>query len=204
MWRLASASPPIGGPLSDVAIWFATDYDIGAVARIHTDSWRRHYRGMYADHYLDGDLFGDRLAVWTERIKSDDPNRFTLMAEHEGKPVGFAHVMLDADATWGTMVENLHVSYDAQGKGIGSLLLDRVARIVAEQRPGSGIYLWVLELNTQATAFYVARKGVLRDSEPSAAPGGNPANLQGHPRRVRVTWTDPAVLMRPERKSPTE
>ena len=181
---------------TDVALWFATDYDIGAVARLHTDSWRRHYRGMYADHYLDGDLFGERLAVWTERIRSGDPNRFTLMAEHEGVPVGFAHVLLDADPKWGTLVENLHVAHEAQGKGIGSLLLDRVARIVTEQRPGTGIYLWVLELNKQATAFYIARGGVLADSQPSSAPGGNPGNLHGHPLRIRVTWPDPEPLVR--------
>jgi hypothetical protein len=27
---------------------------------LHADSWRRHYRGAYADAFLDGDVLADR------------------------------------------------------------------------------------------------------------------------------------------------
>ena len=30
--------------------------DIEAIAALHTDSWRRHYRGAYSDAFLDGDI----------------------------------------------------------------------------------------------------------------------------------------------------
>jgi ribosomal protein S18 acetylase RimI-like enzyme len=169
--------------------------DAPAIAALHTDSWRRHYRRMYSDRYLDGDLYGDRLAAWTERVVRDERVYFTLLAELHGQPVGFAHVMLDADPKWGALVDNLHVAHSAQGSGIGSLLLDRVARSVIERRPGSGIYLWVLEQNEAARRFYVSRGGVLRDSEPSAAPGNDPRNLHGSPMRVRVSWSDPSLLL---------
>ena len=169
--------------------------DAPAIAALHTDSWRRHYRGMYSDRYLDGDLYGDRLAAWSERVVRDDRVYFTLLAELRGQPAGFAHVMLDADPKWGALVDNLHVAHSAQGSGIGSLLLDRVARSVMERRPGSGIYLWVLEQNEGAKGFYVSRKGILRDREPSAAPGKDPRNLHGSPMRIRVTWPDPSSLL---------
>ena len=158
------------------------------------ESWRRHYRGMYSDAYLDGDLYADRLKAWTEKLARDRQTHFTLLAEHEEMTVGFAHVALDADEKWGALVDNLHVSHAVQRGGVGTLLLDRVARMVAKHRPRSGIYLWVLEQNTQAIAFYEARKGVLRDSEPSAPPGGDPRHLHGAPQRIRVTWADPALL----------
>jgi len=178
-----------------IAIRFATRADAPAIAQIHTDSWRRHYRGMYSDHYLDGDLYADRLEAWTDRVSRDPRKHFTLVAEVDGVPVGFAHVALDADATRGALVDNLHVSHAAQRGGIGSLLLDRVARVVLERRPGSGLYLWVLEQNEAGKAFYVARHGILSDVEPSAAPRNDPRNLHGHPRRIRVVWQDPRDLL---------
>ena len=150
---------------------------------------------MYSDRYLDGDLDAERLKSWTDPKRWDPRTRFTLMADQDGQPIGFAHVSLDADPKWGALVDNLHVTRAAQGQGFGTLLLDKVARKVIELRPGLGIYLWVLELNAAATAFYVARKGTLGDVELSPAPGGDPANLVDSTKRVRVTWSDPRSLL---------
>lgn len=181
--------------MADVSIRFAGVDDAPAVAQIHADSWRRHYRGMYSDGYLDGDLYGERLATWTERLRGDGPLTFTLLAELAGNPVGFGHVVLDADPKWGALVDNLHVVRSVQGKGLGSLLLEEIATVVIDRRPASALYLWVLELNEPAQGFYVARGGTLGDIEISAAPGNDPRNLVEGTRRVRVTWADPSRLL---------
>lgn len=185
---------------AEVEIRFAEAADAPAVAKLHADSWRRHYRGAYSDRYLDGNLDADRLAVWTDRLTSAHPERFTLIAEQGRLPVGFIHVELEADPTWGALVDNLHVARAVQRNGVGTLLLDRAARIVIERRPGSGIYLWVLERNEPAQAFYVSRGGTLRERELAAPPGGDPRNLDGAPRKILVAWTDPASM--PSRNSP--
>ena len=150
---------------------------------------------MYSDRYLDGDLYGERLATWTERLQRDERRFVTLIAEDMDRAIGFVHLVLDADPTWGAHVDNLHVAHSAQRRGLGSLLLDRAARIVLERRPASGIWLWVLEGNADAKAFYLARGGALRDRQLSPPPGGDPANLQGQPWRVRVVWPDAKALL---------
>jgi GNAT superfamily N-acetyltransferase len=175
----------------------ATAGDSSTIARIHTDSWRNHYRGLYADRYLDGDLFGDRLAAWTERLARDPARSVTLLAEQNGEGVGFAHLTLDADPAWGTLLDNLHVLHARRGKGVGTRLLSEVAKMSIQRRPRAGLFLWVLDKNLQGIAFYESRKGTLRDSEPSAPPGGNALNLVPGTRRIRVTWTSPAALLAP-------
>lgn len=182
--------------VSGVEIRLSHATDAPTIAKLHADSWRRHYRGSYSDHYLDGDLDADRLAVWTERLNSPACT-FTLLAEHMDHPVGFVHVVFDADSTWGALVDNLHVAHSLQRNGIGTLLLDRAARIVIQRRPGSGIYLWVLEANEPAQAFYRARGGTLGDHELVAPPAGDPRNLNGAPRGIRVAWPDPFCLLLP-------
>jgi len=84
----------------EVEIRLSQAADARDIAKLHADSWRRHYRGAYSNDYLDGDLDADRLAVWTERMNSHDGEHFTLLAEHRDGPVGFVHVVLDADCTW--------------------------------------------------------------------------------------------------------
>ena len=66
-----------------------------AVATLHAESWRRHYRGAYSDAFLDGDVFADRLAVWTKRLREADPRRCTILAEDESL-VGFANTAASA------------------------------------------------------------------------------------------------------------
>src|SRR5271167_4459205 len=85
--------------------------DAAAVARLHADSWRRHYRGAYSDAFLDGDVDGYLLAIWAERLSAPDPQAWTTLAEVGGEVVGLAHTRLGEDAAWGALLDNLHVSH---------------------------------------------------------------------------------------------
>src|SRR3954449_11637483 len=87
----------------------ANSSDAAAVAHLHADSWRRHYRGAYSDGFLDGDVVADRLAVWSDRLGTADPRRCTILAE-DGGLIGFANTFLDHDPEWGALLDNLHVA----------------------------------------------------------------------------------------------
>ncbi len=171
--------------------------DASRIAQLHADSWRRHYRGAYSDNYLDRDLDSERRAVWTDRLSTPCGGSFTLIAEQRDRPVGFVHAQPEVDPTWGTLVENLHVSIALQRTGVGTLLLDAVARILRDQHRSSGVYLWVLEQNEAAQAFYLSRGGVVCGRELVLPPGGDPGNLNGSPMKLRISWPNSGPLMLP-------
>jgi ribosomal protein S18 acetylase RimI-like enzyme len=167
-----------------------TARDIEAIATLHADSWRRHYRGAYSDAFLDGDVLADRLSVWNERLtRSPTQDECTIVAERDGSVVGIAHTILDYDPTWGALLDNLHVRHDLKGLGIGTGLMAETARAVIERRPSSGLYLWVLEGNKPAQAFYESRGGKCVGREDSEPPGG------GTVTGLRYVWPDPSVLL---------
>ncbi len=170
--------------------------DAPDVARLHADSWRRHYRGAYADAYLDGDVLTDRAALWTERLSTPEPSSLTILAEQDGL-IGFAHVLFEQDPQWGALLENLHVQHDRRRTGLGSHLLALSAAAVLARPCPSAIYLWVLEENHPARAFYEACGGVRGDRTAASPPGGMPARLNGTPMRLRYVWPDVALLTRP-------
>ena len=61
----------------------------GAIAGLHADSWKRHYRGAYLDSFLDGDVIADRMADWTDRLSRPGPDRYTVVADlGRAVPVG--------------------------------------------------------------------------------------------------------------------
>ena len=69
-----------------------------------------------------------------------------LVAEQDGRIRGFV-AMAD-----GNSLEHLYVHPEAQGRGIGSALLER-----AKERMPGGFRLWVFQQNAQARRFYEHR-----------------------------------------------
>jgi ribosomal protein S18 acetylase RimI-like enzyme len=170
----------------------ATPNDVEAIAALHAQSWRQNYRGAYLDAYLDGDVVSERLAVWTDRVAHPEPTDSTIVAAQDGELLGFAHTKFDDDAVWGALLDNLHVVPDHKRLGIGTSLMAETARTVLARPAPTGLYLWVLEQNTAAQAFYTARGGRQFGRELRGPfPGGGTAF------GLRMAWPDPRRLVRP-------
>lgn len=167
--------------------------DAEQVASLHAASWRQHYRGAYADSFLDGDLLADRRAVWSARL-AEPAGSITVLAEHAGGLAGFVHVILDEDAEWGSLIDNLHVAPRRQRTGIGTALLAAAAQGILERATNPATYLWVLEQNTAAQQFYRARGGACVEEAPVAPPGGVASRLNGAPAMLRIAWPDASEL----------
>jgi hypothetical protein len=166
--------------------------DVEHIARLHADSWRRHYRGAFPDSYLDGDILADRVEVWSERLAPPTANQSTTVVEIDGELAGFVHTIFDEDPKWGALVDNLHVTYARKRAGLGSLLMAEAARAVLARPQPTGLHLWVLEQNAAGRAFYAARGGVeVEHVADGPTPGGSTAP------ELRVAWPDPAVLLTP-------
>jgi GNAT superfamily N-acetyltransferase len=183
------------GPLADteeLQFRFADRSDAEDIAALHAESWRRHYRGAYSDAFLDGDVVADRLAVWSERLRENDPQRQTIVVESGGGLIGFAHTAFDDDPTWGALLDNLHVAHGHKRRGVGSQLLAWAARGVIERE--TGLYLWVLDQNVDAQAFYEARGARRVGRALASPPGGVASRLSGSPIKLRYAWTDPTLV----------
>jgi GNAT superfamily N-acetyltransferase len=94
-----------------------------------------------------------------------NPFFFCLMAEHDGRPVGFA-LYFFSYSTWlgrpGLYIEDLFVEPELRGQGIGKALLERVATIAVEKHC-LRLHWAVLDWNTPAIDFYRARGGEFVD-----------------------------------------
>jgi GNAT superfamily N-acetyltransferase len=136
----------------------------------------------------------DRLDVWTERLREPDPGRWTILAE-DGGLVGFANTFFDDDPTWGALLDNLHVAHGQKRRGIGSRLLALTAKALLERPKPTGLYLWVLEQNRDAQAFYEAFGGRCVERRPVPPPGGIASRLSGSPMGLRYIWSRPGELL---------
>jgi predicted N-acetyltransferase YhbS len=117
----------------------ATASDAHGIARLHAESWRRNYRGAFSDAFLDGPVVDDRTAVWTDRLSRSRSDQHTVIADADGRVAEFAHVIFDADLTWGSLLDNLHVDHVYNRQGVGAALMAEMSGVcgAARRRPGS-------------------------------------------------------------------
>jgi len=151
----------------------ATVEDTEAIASLHAESWRVSYRGALSDQFLDSDeVVQNRLRVWQERLGAPVANRLVTVVEDGGSVIAFACAIGAQDPLLGTLLDNIHVRGDEQGRGTGKQLMAVVADWAMSSFPGMGLFLRVLEQNTRARRFYERLGGADVDGDVWAAPGG--------------------------------
>jgi ribosomal protein S18 acetylase RimI-like enzyme len=128
--------------------------DLESLAKLHAESWRESYRGIFPDNFLDNDVWEERRSSWKSRLTYPKQNQRVLIAIEESQICGFICAFGNESSKWGTFIDNLHVAKSAQGKGVGKQLMYLIAKWSDELFENKGLYLEVLEDNLNARSFY--------------------------------------------------
>jgi ribosomal protein S18 acetylase RimI-like enzyme len=188
----------------------ATEADATAIARLHAQSWRSAYRGILSDEYLETRADQERLMVWQARFRADDfnqgftapegtllhtpccrtaePKLFVVLAEEGSRLIGFSSVFVESDATYGSLLDNLHVVPELTRQGIGRRLLSESVRELAKHS-ARGLFLWVIDRNHRAQNFYAKAGAQFVGSAEHDMPDG------GRVIALRCYWPDPQRLI---------
>lgn len=135
----------------------AVPTDAHAIAEVHVQAWRAAYQEHISREHLASLTVERRTAQWDE-ILAVAPGAGTavLVAEAEGRVVGFASTCRSRDADADVLVGELaalYLSPDFWGRGVGRALL-RASERGLEGAGFRSATLWVLDQNTRARAFY--------------------------------------------------
>jgi ribosomal protein S18 acetylase RimI-like enzyme len=118
--------------------------------------------------YEDQDYFRDHV------LKEDR----VFVAEMDGKPVAFM-------AMQGEFIDHLYVHPAYQNRGVGKALLDYARQLSPEH-----IWLYTLQINTNARAFY-EKNGFHAEKFGMSPPPENEPDVEYHWRKSRHTVEEP-------------
>lgn len=129
--------------------------DERSLGPLHNYVWRVAYAGLMPADYLSRRSDVDATCRWAKRIATldaagrDADGQLVLVAEVEHRVVGFLMVGPGRDAGMDNRVElmSLYVHPDLHGSGVAQ-------ELVTYGLPGGPSYLWVLDGNRRAQAFY--------------------------------------------------
>jgi len=160
----------------------STPDDPPAIARLHAANWRAAYRGLLPDSFLDGGLAEHMAACWAAL---PGPGWRLRVAGEADALLGFASFA--TDTAEGPYLDNLHVSANARGSGLGRALMRDMAETLRDAGQGR-VYLIVLKDNVAARAIY-EKPGGIEGAPFDDVIGGH------HIERLPVRWTTLAPLL---------
>ncbi|GAA1377608.1 GNAT family N-acetyltransferase [Luteococcus sanguinis] len=122
---------------------------LDAMAHMEARAWRESYQGLLGPSIFD-DLDAsvvDNTSHWAELMQQG--HYFWIVTEDDGRVLGIAHAgpPRDDDAPQPLELTTMYLLEEAKGTGVGSALLKTAIG-------DSPAYLWVLEGNDRAIAFY--------------------------------------------------
>jgi len=158
----------------DHALRPARPGDAGAIAAVHVAAWQVAYHGLLPGGYLATLSVEERAAEWAPRLR-DPAAGHVLVAEVDGRVVGFAHVGAasgDADTPPYTgELFTLYLHPTEWGRGIGRGLLGVALDALAADGYRRAT-LWMLSTNERARRFYLRQGWSPIDGERTQEFGG--------------------------------
>ena len=131
--------------------------DAEELGRVHVEIWRQAYAGLMPEEYLDGLDAAAFAEKWRSRMADPLPGLVRLVARDADGIAGFTTAgppRID-DAPADLELYAINVLARAHGTGLAGKLLDAT---IGER----AAYLWVIEGNERAIAFY-RRRGFADD-----------------------------------------
>lgn len=139
-----------------VLVRTARPSDVVQLARVDILSWRGAYDGIFPDSELAKLSLKRRQTQWSRRLDHHSPNRLTLVAEVDGRVVGFAYAgTARRERQSAGEIYEMYVLPQWWGYGVGTALMDITLSWLAPRFDRA--VLWVVRENTGARRFYEAR-----------------------------------------------
>lgn len=142
--------------MEKVIIRDATPDDALAIAQVHVRTWQCAYRGLMPDALLDGLSIEKRTTTWQEQLSNPEAGSQQLVAELNGKIIGWCTVGKNSDEDMSSETGELYGIYidpDYIGQGVGSQLME-VALNRLQKDGYEKATLWVLHSNIKTKKFY--------------------------------------------------
>lgn len=146
-----------------MVIRLAVKEDAAVVGEVHSLAWKQTYQGIFARGYIDEDSPSKRSAEFLRSI--EDERCIYLLLEEDSRATGIVKLFSD-----GSKIEiaSIYILEEFRGLGFGREAIIYIRSEYKDQK----VILWVLEVNTNARAFYEKCGFVLTDRVRTISRGG--------------------------------
>lgn len=129
--------------------------DISAIAKVHVDSWKTTYKGIFSNEILDNITYDQREKLWESIFQKEDGHQFRFVAETlNGKIIGFIDGGVERTGAYNCDGElyAIYILQKYQGMKIGQRLFQALLSECKKDNMQS-LLVWVVA-NNPSKKFY--------------------------------------------------
>ncbi|WP_141524473.1 GNAT family N-acetyltransferase [Bacillus cereus group sp. BfR-BA-01352] len=144
-----------GGKMMEIHIRRAIKDDIPCIAKVHADSWKTTYKGIFPDEFLENITYEKREKQWENIFQQEDNHQFRFVAEKlDGTIIGFIDGGAERTGTYNCDGElyAIYLLQEYQGMKIGQKLLQALLSECINNDMRS-LLVWVVT-NNPSKNFY--------------------------------------------------
>ncbi|KXY69180.1 acetyltransferase [Bacillus cereus] len=141
--------------MMEIHIRRAIKDDIPCIAKVHADSWKTTYKGIFPDEFLENITYEKREKQWENIFQQEDNHQFRFVAEKlDGTIIGFIDGGAERTGTYNCDGElyAIYLLQEYQGMKIGQKLLQALLSECINNDMQS-LLVWVVT-NNSSKNFY--------------------------------------------------
>ncbi len=135
-----------------VKLRLAEEKDLKRISKMYVENWKATYIGLVNQDFLDKLNVPDAIEKWRTHINKD--NHGIYVAEKDDKIMGFAAFRPEPTMDDCLYLDSLHVSKCSRKLGIGSILINRIAKRTVEEGY-SKMNISIVSGNERARRLYI-------------------------------------------------
>ncbi len=133
-----------------------TSADIPLVAKLHVDSWRKHYAGILPADFLNDISVDESERRWRQRLADETRDTFERVVLHNDTVVGFAMGQPARDEAICPELRSFYTDTTFRFALLPFNFMRHMIEDLAATGPSQPIQLWVLRDNARGRAFFHA------------------------------------------------
>ncbi|MCQ2969602.1 MAG: GNAT family N-acetyltransferase [Clostridium sp.] len=110
----------------------ANENDIIEISKLYVSNWKKTYKGILPQKYLDGLNIDYGIEKWGKYINEEEQKVFVAYENDEF--LGFTACKVDDEEKDWWYLDSLHVSEGSRGKGIGTKLINTVGKYAFDNK----------------------------------------------------------------------
>ncbi|OOR22085.1 GNAT family N-acetyltransferase [Bacillus cereus] len=141
--------------MMEIHIRRATKDDIAGIVKVHVESWKTTYKGIFANEILENVTFEQRKKQWENIFQKEDSLQYRFIAEMlTGEIIGFIDGGTERMGTYNCDMElyAIYILQDYQGLKVGKRLFQALLSECINNNMES-LLVWVVS-NNPSKKFY--------------------------------------------------
>ena len=137
----------------------AREEDIDSIVNIKLVGWKKVYKNILSDEYLDSMDYNDNYKKFKKEITNNKSSKLNYVITKDDKVIGYSKFGILKNEKYDSEIYAIYIDNHNKNKGYGTILLNYIKEYL-KSNGCKNMILWCAEKNFPSREFYKKKNGI--------------------------------------------